>query len=568
MAKKKAIMRHASSDPTPWGNTISIQKLPDELLTHIFLLYKQVSKYPLSEHAHRWLRLEEERYGTGPIHCGDGARWTALMLVCRLWREIALASPSLWQSVDVYSESTIKWLELALVRSRDTSGLELFFHNLDAARAALPLILPHTRRLRTLILPPLDQRPAGSGRWDHNASPDVTPFLPLLAGAMPVLEELMISVDHVDHTGRFNRPPLIISASQLPSLRVLRLACVSFVWNADVLSKLTSLDLRACVSGTADDDGPSCDQFLDVLERCESLEDLRLLDKFVFNTLARGAINVGTADPTRTLHLPRLRKLVLADSPRVTKWLLSCLTFPPKAFVSITGWLPVAGVLIAPLQHSAFTDLVSYKGLKDRFFPTTAPTHGSIDVMCESAEISVWTSDGAKLRLELNNPDVREWDAYLPHGLRGFCPLFDSLPIEELTINGFIDNAPEYMDWANLLNQLTKLRTLEVIGRGPVRPLFRALKDTPILDLGDPDLAGPWPPPCDKLTKLSVQYSDYVRGDIELLVAVLHRRAHFGAARMDRVELYMETEDDEDGFAEEMRIYLSELEELCPNISY
>lgn len=329
------------------------------------------------------------------------------------------------------------------------------------------------------------------------------------------------------------------------------------------------MDLRACTS-TPDEAALrlSCDTFLDVLESCQALEELRLLDKFVSSSLAPRSVDIGTSDPDRTLHLPRLRTFVLADSPPVTTWLLSCLTFPPEASVTIIGWLLGAGALLAAVQHNAFAYLVPSLGVKNRFFPATAPTHGNINITDESAEISVWTSDGAKLRLELRYPNSREWDAYLPHGLRDFCRLFCGLPIEELVIEGLINNAPEFMDCANLLHSLTELRTLEVIGRGPIRPLFRALKDTPMLDLGHSDLNGPWPPPCDKLKTLSVQYADYIDGDIELLVAVLHRRAHLGATRMERVELHMGTENDEDGFAKEIETYLSELEELCPDISY
>lgn len=291
------------------------------------------------------------------------------MLVCRFWREIAVHSPRLWQSIDV--QRSVRWLEIALDRSGNMP-LELVFHHLDTARDAIPTILPHTQRLHKLILPPLDQiHPAASPPRIHRT--DIMPFLPLVCAVMPTLTVLTFPAHHTNHTDEFVRPRLGWLTTPPPSLRVLRIACVSVPWSTALLSKVTRLELRACTS-----DGPalSCDGFLDVLGACIALAELKLIDTFVSSTLRPDAIHTWKAGAMKraTLELPKLRTFVLADYPSVTAWLSSCLVFTDRASVTIEGWLPEDTDDFGPLS-GAFLSIMSYPEAWTRLFPTTAPTN-------------------------------------------------------------------------------------------------------------------------------------------------------------------------------------------------
>lgn len=159
----------------------------------------------------------------------------------------------------------------------------------------------------------------------------------------------------------------------LPSLRALRIACVSVPRSTALLSKLTRLELCTCTS-----DGPllPCDEFLDLLGACVALAEPKLLDKFVSTALRPDAIHVWKAGGMEriTPKLPKLRTLVLADYPSVTAWLSSCLVFTDGVSVTIEGWLPEDADDFAPLS-GAFLSLMPYPEAWTRLFPTTAPTH-------------------------------------------------------------------------------------------------------------------------------------------------------------------------------------------------
>lgn len=338
--------------------------------------------------------------------------------VCCFWRELALATPSLWNTVEVYK--TTHWLELSLVRSLDTP-LQLVFHYLDTTCAAVPKILPRAHRIRVLILPALDVPSPGSY---HSVDPDITPFLPLLNTPMPALKTL---VAYVKRSIRYDPPALPqfeIFTTHLPSLRTLRISRVSVPWSTGLLSGLSTLDLRACtISGTL----PSPDQFLDVLECCTALEELRLLDLFVSTVFGPHIANIAMSNPDRVIRLPKLQAVKLADIPSATAWLLSRLTFHPGMCITVTGWLPDD---LNGHFNSAFISLIPHHGLLTSLFPTSTPIHGYIRMMPDFAELSVQAIGVAtKLSLRLRSRGREEWDVYLQHALRDFCALFSGLPI-------------------------------------------------------------------------------------------------------------------------------------------
>lgn len=66
-----------------------ILKLPVELLGDVFVLTKSLMYY-------------------------DAAKWLAITEVCRSWREIAINTPSLWNSFDMSELRNLEWARTVL----------------------------------------------------------------------------------------------------------------------------------------------------------------------------------------------------------------------------------------------------------------------------------------------------------------------------------------------------------------------------------------------------------------------------------------------------------------------
>ncbi|EIW52593.1 uncharacterized protein TRAVEDRAFT_74969 [Trametes versicolor FP-101664 SS1] len=563
-----------------------MQKLPNEILVHIFGLYGEVM-FPQDpergKHARWWARPPDDS-GSHYIW-GHGTLWIPLMLVCRFWRELALATPSLWQTVDVHKN--LRWLELALTRSRN-APMELFFQDLPTARNAVPMIMPHAHRLRKLMLPPLNQDHASYGR----VLPDLTPFMPLLRTALPTLSHLLLSVDDQNYDDQLEYTKLNLSDDLFPALRNLHVASVYVPWHPTLLSKLTSLDLRCCAPTET---MQSCDQFLNTLQSCHTLQILRLLDMFVSAVLAPDAINAAMQDDHRIVLLPQLRTLVLEDHSTVTKWLLTCFRFKGNVSVNVIGHLP-AGLDIERTPGQ-FHSLIPCGGLVDHFFPAKAPRSGEIRIWAELAKFRVWSEAGSELRLELRSAAQETWEPYFLEGMREFRRLFSGLPLINISIHGHSDDVVS-AQWVEFLEAFPKVRYLEVLGSASVIPLFRALKHASIpgmlKDISDEEEGNDKPnggsetdgsdeasedddlddddavqrPPCSKLSTLELEYPRFEPGDIELLVAVLYRRAYFKLAPMKRVELFFDSDHRWNDFREELHAFYGELRQLCPDISY
>ncbi|OJT04006.1 hypothetical protein TRAPUB_5335 [Trametes pubescens] len=306
----------------------------------------------------------------------------------------------------------------------------------------------------------------------------------------------------------------------------------------------------------------SCDQFLDALKSCHTLQILRLLNMFVSAVLAPEAIDAAMQSGARTLHLPQLRTLVLEDHATVTT------------------------------------------GLVNHFFPVEAPQYGEIHIWADSAKLRVWSDTGSELCLELQSAAQREtWEPYFLEGMREFRLLFGGLPLIDLSIHGHFDDVLS-AEWVGFLEKFPKLQYLEVLGSTSVIPLFRALKHASIpgklkedsdtsdeeesdgetdSDQGDSQTDssdeasqddgldndnGVQRPPCPKLSTLELEYPRFEPGDIELLVAVLYRRAYFKLAPMQRVELFFNSDHRWDDFREELHAFYGELKQLCPDVSY
>ncbi|RDX42239.1 hypothetical protein OH76DRAFT_1363096, partial [Lentinus brumalis] len=235
--------------------------------------------------------------------------WMPLMLVCRRWREVGRAYPTLWQAIDI--ESNLQWLQLALDRSQG-ANLELYFHSYPTALSSIPLLIQETHRLRKLLLP----------RVTHA---DVPPLQALLSTDMPVLNELGVWAEKYDPRG--TTPTIDFHPAHFPNLRRLRLSYMGFPWEPSAVSHLRYLHLYGCHSL---DPALPFERFLDVLAGCPELEELRL-HRFI-STISHPEFE-------REVNLPRLRKLVVGDKASLVGLFLSSVSIHAHTTLRLTGWI-------------------------------------------------------------------------------------------------------------------------------------------------------------------------------------------------------------------------------------
>ncbi|EIW52571.1 uncharacterized protein TRAVEDRAFT_24065 [Trametes versicolor FP-101664 SS1] len=458
----------------------AIGSLPIEVLVQIFVFYRDYQR---------------------PTMLGMSPSWQDLMLVCRFWRELIISTPLLWQRSHWCTRASLESLALALMRSRQVP-LELFFYNLDMAEKAIPMLLPHVSRLRALHLPPFDENIRRTSTRSHPRNISCQWFLPLLTSGTPLrlLKELVIprKAQRLEHT--VQRVPMDITESSLPSLRILRITCASFAWDVRAVSRLTCLDLRGCVH-----DGPrmSSDGFLDVLESCHALEELRLLNHFVSSTLLPNPTG-RTAD--REVEMPKLRKLFLADESGVISGFLSSLKLRKNISISVCG----STMLNPRATHGAFQALLPRPFHLKRLFPTAAPLRCKIDTQSDGkaqihirfgrarnpadiqaddfeedpfdANASNTTVAGLTLQLETHSPAFGDWQPYLGVAIKDFNTLFcgsqRDFPVKALDIQGDLTDRGvlSYSDWEALLWRLPSLTRLQVSSAGSSTSLIPALE--------------------------------------------------------------------------------------------
>ncbi|KAJ8481827.1 hypothetical protein ONZ51_g5741 [Trametes cubensis] len=454
-----------------------IHRLPNELLVSIFQLYSEVSDrrdlghscYPIEEPED-----EESVYR----RVTDASSWRLLMLAL----------------------------------------LDLYFHKAGAATAAVPTILANSKRIRRLVFPQLDSDSGG------RENPDMSPYLPLFATYMPALQYLLLSAHSVPET---LRAQWNLSVFQFPALRALRLACTSIRWSPEIISKLTCLDIRNC---SYDGLTLSCDEFLDVLQCCRSLRELRLLDGFVSSALRHHARSVPADDFSRVPNMPELHTLAVQDKPKIIAWLLSCFRFTPDSFISVIGSIPGP-----ELPQNAFGSLLPTRG-RNAWLPLcSSPTRGVINMWGGDANILVKSSNGSRLYLQLYLARG-EKDSYLPDGIRELSTIFSCSSLVDLHIEADFDYVLEKTRWYTFLSNFRRLEKLRLVGSGNTTALISALKHV------RPSKRGPKPPICPRLCSLCMEFTRYAPGDIELLVATLHRRAAYGLKSMKYLWMYLNDE--------------------------
>ncbi|KAI0710690.1 hypothetical protein C8Q76DRAFT_694727 [Earliella scabrosa] len=426
---------------------MSMDRLPNEILIDIFEIDHQESS--ICECDYDEVSIVQKK---GEHTC----YWPRLMLVCRLWRALALSVPQLWQEIHV--RNGLQWFEIALPRSGN-GPLDLHFHAASAKVAilALPKLAGLTRRIRTLALPPL-----GASQYRKTLALLNKPFPILSVLQLAITSEIGLIISHA---------PLDISLAHFPALRTVRLSCFLIDWEPEAYSKLKRIDLRGC---TVSSFGGlySFEQLMDMLAGCRVLEELELQQSISSIVIVNLPPEVEDYPP---VHLEKLRRLVIWDKAPVVARFLSYIRVPPTALVRLAGTHD-RHVNIHALSDAALSLLP-----KDRD-PSALPIlqsvkRASITFLGEIAKMRGWDGD-TKVTIKLRASVPKKWETYLERGLREFRAIFAGAPLEELVVTGLHDYVSDSATWVDLLAAFPKLRLLEVYGFGDPQHVLAALSHT------------------------------------------------------------------------------------------
>lgn len=496
---------------TLYAVSSGINRLPLELLAEIFVVYAAETMVPVTAFLMRPDAL---------CHF----RWTHIMLVCRKWRAICLATNALWRTIKAgctrhgYYESEVseeehkeklRWMELVLPRSAG-APLELTISDLAFATIFRPLLVQHAHRIRRLTIP--DHPPF---RADAVVSVLDIPMpslveLDLLYGEQ--WEDLRAISDELEDSN----DTTLISPQRYPLLRFLRLSSLfleeSFL---RLLPQLNTLDIRGCMFR----DLPlSFYSLLDALEDCPSLEELQLHGVLRHLTISDGP----PARTSKPLSLKRLRKIVVHDEPKHTRRLLSHLPLPSHASLHVIGEvydvddlsdLPSVFSSLLPIDRSGIPLLqtashVYIRNLQD------------IDITAHLGSV--------ELGIKLDVPDDHDPED-LPGCLKTVTALFCKAPLVFLDVTGQFDTVKRTRTWIDVLSAFPKLRYLSFTGEGSLLNMVCALgHPPPSLDV-DANHAGRGPshtdgPVCPKLSCLEFTNIPCRLGLMESLLGVLSRR--------------------------------------------
>ncbi|KAF9480803.1 hypothetical protein BDN70DRAFT_992406 [Pholiota conissans] len=275
-------------------NVAPILRLPPEILCEIFAIVKK--------------RSSESINNVYPM------RWIRLTHVCRHWRAVAFASPSLWAS-NPWPFKNLVWLKQIIVRSKE-APLSLDGHVYNADRRPLQgflLVLRKIQRVKHLAIR-FDAR-----EWHHVQSK--------LPGCAPLLEHLTLNCNM-----RSDLPSMKLFGPEeplhmLPKLRYLQLQWFSINWNTLAsfpgLHSLTHLKLGG-------NSPPTWQQLPSILKALLNLEDLDL----------EYSLPIYESRPhhrSHPLHFPNLRSLALSDKGRTIEAFLTHISFPTSTIVEIVS---------------------------------------------------------------------------------------------------------------------------------------------------------------------------------------------------------------------------------------
>ncbi|KAJ7784483.1 hypothetical protein B0H16DRAFT_299259 [Mycena metata] len=225
-----------------------------------------------------------------------------LMLVCRYWLEVALATPLLWAKIAVSPHHSLERARRKLGRSRScplditinfgprteytSSVTEQVVHAMDLFRPALWRI-----KSFRLSVPSRPQAHAVLLRCQEDA---------------PLLETLSIRIYHALQEDNYSIAPLPLFNGCTPRLRSCSLDSFNFGWDVRLVSRLRVLKLGGYFNAHT----PSTNTLLGILRECPHLEEiaLRNLSDVDCAPCFYDSEEYEFPQLTKIVHLPQLKK--------------------------------------------------------------------------------------------------------------------------------------------------------------------------------------------------------------------------------------------------------------------
>ncbi|KAF7314370.1 F-box domain-containing protein [Mycena kentingensis (nom. inval.)] len=271
-----------------------VLRLPSELLSEIFVNGVLGNARDAEE--------EEESGTSGPVML------PTLMLVCRYWFEVALATPCLWARISVSPLHSLEQARRKLARS-SSCPLDIninFGPRTDFSATATSGIMEQVVRSMDLFSPAIWR--IKSFRLSVPNRPQAHAVLVRCQTDAPLLEVLSIRVFHALQDDNYSVPPLPLFNGRTPRLRSCSFTSFNFAWDIRLVAHLRVLKLGGYFNAHT----PSANTLLGILRESPHLEELALRNlSDVECALGPCVTSEELEFPTLTkiVHLPRLKRV-------------------------------------------------------------------------------------------------------------------------------------------------------------------------------------------------------------------------------------------------------------------
>ncbi|KAJ7069757.1 hypothetical protein C8F01DRAFT_976616 [Mycena amicta] len=279
-----------------------VLRLPSELLSSIFVIGV----------------LGDPQETTGTVML------PALMLVCRYWHQVALATPYLWAQISVSPLHSLEQARRKLARSSSCPlDIDINFGPrteyssssgvMEQVVRSMDIFSPAIWRIKSfrLSVPNRSQAHAVLLRCQQDA---------------PLLEVLSVRVFHALQDDTHSAPPLPLFNGRTPRLRSCSFTSFNFGWHISLVSRLRVLKLGGYFNAHT----PSANTLLGILRECPQLEEFALRN--LSDVECAPCFNSEDFDfPTLTkiAHLPRLKRVVFYCAGfALTRQLMAQFSFP------------------------------------------------------------------------------------------------------------------------------------------------------------------------------------------------------------------------------------------------
>ncbi|KAI1786901.1 hypothetical protein LXA43DRAFT_747332 [Ganoderma leucocontextum] len=579
----------AKDNPTSY-RTLLINNLPVEILASIFL-HVQRMDFVARRSLMQLDFLCQLRSLFTPLALARSTThwppfWTVLMLVCRHWRELALATRELWRTVSPTSRSKAEWIDLCLARSAPAT-LDVDHLVVGADGPLHDRLFPHTHRIRRLHYGIV---------WTQSIHSAVA----LLSKGMPTLEVLKFPVELRDYRlselSAVHLQDLALTHHRFPRLLDLNLVGVVAPDDIMLFANLRRLSLTHCAAKF------SFSHFLDALGASEALEVLELAG--FLQHLSHLPQDTGPTTRRQPLLFPRLTKLFMTKhSPSLTSQFLSHLTIPSTALLYVYSVLAdvredqVQETITAIMPPRPAVSLPMLALATDAEVTVHGGTYGlrcgrQTEVESEddysrphfsSPYIAPEVPASHLVTLSIRSPAFDLWQSSLPKALNDLLQVFASATLTTLRVNAHCQQA-DAAAWEHLFLHLPRLALLVLVlkvspdaydpfnatgGLGEADTLFDGLRDASrsAAATTDPSPSGsPLQTACPDLKSICVEMDGIITPQLlDSVIECLRCRAGQGA-RLER--LVMEQSSDATLKPALRRAYVSQLLEVVSELSF